>query len=64
MTRSPAVSWPFTAADLPLELRALVDTAVPFTDPPRQGRTSRVVFARDLGGNPVVIKRPWVRTWS
>lgn len=57
MNSSPAVTASFTAADLPPELRALVDTAVPFTDPPRQGRTSRVVFARDLRGNPVVIKR-------
>ncbi|MFC4637807.1 phosphotransferase family protein [Deinococcus hohokamensis] len=47
---------PLTPANLPDEVRALLD-ATPLDEPLRQGRTSRVAFALDASGNPIVLKR-------
>ncbi|WP_189075109.1 phosphotransferase family protein [Deinococcus sedimenti] len=47
---------PLTPADLPEEVRALLDD-IPLQEPPQQGRTSRVAFTRDARGDPVVLKR-------
>ena len=48
---------PLTPADLPGEVRAALGDDPRLEEPPRQGRTSRVAFAPDAGGDPVVIKR-------
>ncbi|MVN86255.1 phosphotransferase [Deinococcus sp. HMF7620] len=50
-------AMPLTFADLPDEVRALLDNNVPLQEPPQQGRTSRVAFAVDARGEPMVIKR-------
>lgn len=44
------------APDLPDEVRAVLDDT-PLQEPPQQGRTSRVAFALDASGGPVVLKR-------
>ncbi|MFC4455431.1 phosphotransferase family protein [Deinococcus sonorensis] len=46
-----------TLADLPDEVRAMLAADTPLQEPPRQGRTSRVAFALDASGRPVVLKR-------
>jgi aminoglycoside phosphotransferase (APT) family kinase protein len=42
--------------DLPDQVRAVLGDT-PLQEPPQQGRTSRVAFALDTGGRPVVLKR-------
>lgn len=46
-----------TFADLPDEVERRLDLDVPLQEPPQQGRTSRVAFAFDVAGGPVVLKR-------
>lgn len=46
---------PLIGIDLPDEVRALLND-LPLQEPPQQGRTSRVAFALDASGSPVVLK--------
>ncbi|WP_221089167.1 phosphotransferase family protein [Deinococcus aquaedulcis] len=55
MAPSPYAT-PLQHADLPAAVRAMLGPG-PLQEPPQQGRTSRVAFALDTGGRPVVVKR-------
>ncbi len=56
MAPSRLYATPLRTADLPDEVRVVLDDT-PLQEPPQQGRTSRVAFARDASGDPVVLKR-------
>ena len=55
--KSRPYAAPPTLADLPAEIRAVLDEGAPLQEPSRQGRTSRVAFAFDASGSPVALKR-------
>ncbi|HEX2863223.1 MAG TPA: aminoglycoside phosphotransferase family protein [Deinococcales bacterium] len=55
LPRPPAA--PLTVSALPAGVRSLLADDPRLEEPPRQGRTSRVAFALDAGGDAVAIKR-------
>lgn len=56
MAPSCPYELPLWGPDLPDEVRAVLDDT-PLQEPPQQGHTSRVAFALDASGSPVVLKR-------